>query len=204
MAIASGSAGGYLCSKRFRNTLQSCIGLWLSQTDDPKMHQRALALLDDPDWMLSAVDRVDLQDGSLTIALDKTVLSQELGIGIESFELGELIFCVPFNLRRRGVESRFVLGGQSSKPDTTLIANIARSNQWLDRIKNGESVDHIADSENTTKKRVQQTLNFAFLAPDIVRDVIAGKQPIGLTSTWIATHELPICWDKQRTLIATL
>lgn len=187
-----------------RSHLESSIGLWLSRTNDPKIHQRALARLDDPDWILRAVERVDLQDGSLSIALAKTVMSHELGIDIDSFELGEPTFCVPFNLRRRGVESRFLLGGHATKPDTALIANIARSHQWLDRIKNGATLDQIADSENTTKKRVQQTLNFAFLAPDIVRDVIAGKQPIGLTSTWISTHELPICWDKQRKLIATL
>ncbi len=69
-----------------------------------------------------------------------------------------------------------------------MIANIARSHQWLDRIKNGEALDQIAGGENTTRQRVQQTLNFAFLAPDIVRDIVAGKQPIGLTSTWIAMH----------------
>ena len=184
--------------------VQSSIGIWLSQTNDPKIHQRALALLDDPNWMLSTVDRVDLQDGTLTIALAKTVLSQELGIDIESFALSELAFTIPFNLRRRGVETRFVMGGQTLKLDTSLIANIARSHQWLDRIKNGEALDQIADSENTTRKRVQQTLNFAFIAPDIVRDIVAGKQSIGLTSTWIATHELPICWDEQRKLIATL
>ena len=183
---------------------QSSIGIWLSLTNDPKIHQRSLVLLDDPDWMLEAVDRVDLQDGSLTIALTKTVLSQELGIDIESFALSELAFTTPFNLRRRGVETRFVMGGQTSKPDMSLISNVARSLQCLDRIKNGETLDQIANSENTTRKRIQQTLNFAFLAPDIVRDIVAGKQPIGLTSTWITKHELPICWDKQRALIATL
>jgi len=184
--------------------LQSSIGIWLSQSNDPEIHQRALALLDQPDGMLSMVDRVDLQDGSLTIALAKTVLNQELGIGIERFALSGLTFTIPFNLRRRSVETRFVMGGQTSGLDMSLIANIARSHQWLDRIKNGETLDQIADSDKTTKKRVQQTLNFAFLAPDIVCDIVAGKQSIGLTSTWIATHEVPICWDKQRWLIATL
>ncbi len=42
------------------------------------------------------------------------------------------------------------------------------------------------------------------LAPDIVRDILAGKQPLGLTSTWVATHTLPVDWADQRALIATL
>lgn len=131
-------------------------------------------------------------------------MSDGFGREVECFALSELVFTIPFNLRRRGAETRFVMGGQTSKPDTSLIASIARSHQWLDRIKSGETLDQIAHSENTTKKRIQQTLNFAFLAPDIVRDIVAGKQPIGLISTWITKHEFPICWHEQHALISML
>ena len=71
-------------------------------------------------------------------------------------------------------------------------------------MKTGESFEEIATSEHTSKRRVQQTLEYAFLAPDIVRDILVGKQPLGLTSTWVATHTLPTDWAEQRALIATL
>jgi hypothetical protein len=29
-------------------------------------------------------------------------------------------------------------------------------------------------------------------APDIVADIVAGKQPIGLTTEWLRAHELPV------------
>jgi hypothetical protein len=34
-------------------------------------------------------------------------------------------------------------------------------------------------------------IDLAFLAPDIVRDVLHGKQPMGFTSDWCKTRDLP-------------
>jgi hypothetical protein len=52
--------------------------------------------------------------------------------------------------------------------------------------------------------RIQQMIDLAFLAPDIVRDVLDGKQPIGFTSDWFKQHGLPSDWKSQRQLLATL
>ena len=96
------------------------------------------------------------------------------------------------------------MSGPSAQVDEALIGNVARAHAWLERVKRGESFEEIATSENISRKRVQQTLEYAFLAPDIVRDILAGKQPLGLTSTWMATHAIPSDWAEQRTLIASL
>ena len=47
-------------------------------------------------------------------------------------------------------------------------------------------------------------IDLAFLAPDIVSDVLDGKQPIGFTSEWCLRHELPSDWTEQRAIIAAL
>ncbi|WP_430450196.1 hypothetical protein [Rhodophyticola sp.] len=49
-----------------------------------------------------------------------------------------------------------------------------------------------------------QLINLAFLAPDIIRDVLDGKQPLGFASDWCVRHTLPVNWQDQRALIATL
>jgi site-specific DNA recombinase len=54
------------------------------------------------------------------------------------------------------------------------------------------------------KYRVQQAICYAFLAPDIIRQVLQGRQPLGLTSKWIFRHPLPMDWAEQRALIARL
>ena len=62
----------------------------------------------------------------------------------------------------------------------------------------------IAAEDGVPAYRVQQAICYAFLAPDIVRQVLQGRQPVGLTSKYIFRHSLPIDWAEQRALIATL
>ena len=45
---------------------------------------------------------------------------------------------------------------------------------------------------------------YAFLAPDIVRAIVEGRQPVGLTSSYLLHHPLPDDWEKQRVLVKTL
>ncbi len=158
----------------------------------------------DQQTQLSLLHYARISDGLLALELDAKLLAQALGISEESINAGLLRFEVPFTRKRRGVETRLVMSGSSAKLDHTLITNIARAQAWLNRIKQGETFADIAASENTTRKRVQQTLEFAFLTPDVVRDIIAGRQPVGLTSTWCMTHSIPADWQAQRALIATL
>ena len=42
------------------------------------------------------------------------------------------------------------------------------------------------------------------LAPDIVRAIVEGRQPVGLTSSYLLHHPLPDDWEKQRVLVKTL
>lgn len=57
---------------------------------------------------------------------------------------------------------------------------------------------------DATRRRIQQMLQFTFLAPEIVQMIVEGRQPIGLTSAWIERTSLPQGWQDQRELIATL
>ncbi len=71
-------------------------------------------------------------------------------------------------------------------------------------IKSGKTPTEIAATETTSKRRIQQVMEWALLAPDIVRMIIEGRQPIGLTSNWLLRHRLPIDRNEQQRLIATL
>jgi hypothetical protein len=55
-----------------------------------------------------------------------------------------------------------------------------------------------------SKRRIQHIIGLAFLAPDIVRDVVDGRQPMGFTSDWCKRRGLPSDWAEQRVLLATL
>ena len=56
-----------------------------------------------------------------------------------------------------------------------------------------------------TTVRAQKALGYAFLAPDIVRAIVDGRQPVGLTSSYLLHH--PLVWSKysntQRSAVCT-
>jgi len=107
-------------------------------------------------------------------------------------------------MRKRGVETKLIIGDKSPELDDALIRNIAKAHHWFAMIKSGKTFDEIAATQATSKRRIQQIIEWALLAPDIVRMIVEGRQPVGLTSNWLLRHNLPIDWDEQRKLIATL
>jgi site-specific DNA recombinase len=96
----------------------------------------------------------------------------------------------------------FVISGryETDPPASRLIA----LTMPYRRLREGQSFEAIAAEANTSKRRVQQIIDLAFLAPDVVRDITNGTQPLGLTSDWCLRHELPADWQAQRQRIATL
>src|SRR5436309_11357528 len=64
------------------------------------------------------------------------------------------------------------------------------------------SIDELAGIEGVSDRYVSSLLPLAFLAPDIVDAVAAGRQPANLTAhRLIRSMELPIGWGAQRQLL---
>jgi hypothetical protein len=157
-----------------------------------------------PEDLLRLVARVDIEPGAMTLKMDAVILTEPIAIDAEYINADALTSRHPFQLRKRGVETRIVMADTPAGQDETLIRNIARAHAWFGRIKAGETFAEIAETEGTSKRRIQQMIDLAFLAPDIVRDVLDGKQPMGFTSDWCLRHEIPSNWSEQRALIASL
>jgi DNA invertase Pin-like site-specific DNA recombinase len=150
------------------------------------------------------IARIDLAPGQIGIAFDPAAISSLLNVAGDRVDPDQLRLTTPFTMRRRGVETKLILGNEARPPDRKLIANIAAALSWLDRIRAGKAYNEIADEDGVPKYRVQQAICYAFLAPDIIRQVLQGRQPVGLTSKWIFRHSLPLGWAEQRALIARL
>ena len=158
----------------------------------------------DPAALLGLVGRIDIMPGQLGLRLEPAALSNLIDIAPDDLDQTCLNRSFPFQLRKRGVETKIILNDAPSGKDETLIRNIAKAHAWFERIKAGETVSEIAASEGTSKRRVQQLVDLAFLAPDIIRDALEGRQPIGFTSEWCLRHDLPSDWTAQRQRLATL
>jgi hypothetical protein len=167
---------------------------------------------DQLDCLRQIVSRIDIQPGRLTIGLSRERVFYLLGLNQDvkgnRDDAGKpLAIDVPFVIKRRGVEARIVLGDSRSVspcPDRNLIKAIAKAHDWFDQLASGkfDSVQEIAASEGLVRSDVSLTLPLAFLAPDIVDTIVAGRQPIDLT--WEKLRQalpLPSCWQKQRRLL---
>ncbi len=175
--------------------------------EDIKHHHSILQKLcahKDISYMFDLVARIDLSPGELTVTMDRVQLASVIKVGVDKIDESVRIITAPFQLKKRGVETKLVLGDASGGADETLIRNIAKAHLWFEQIKSGRTLSEIAKFEGTTNGRIYQLIDLAFLAPDIIRDVLDGQQPLGLTSDWCVRHTLPTNWQDQRALIATL
>jgi hypothetical protein len=111
---------------------------------------------------------------------------------------------VPLQLRRRGFELRLVIHGKhcaAAKPDPALLITIARARAWFEQLRSGEvrSTSELATRLGVHRRQVNYLLPLAFLSPDIVEIIIAGRQPAELTTqSLIKRVVLPLDWTSQK------
>jgi len=116
---------------------------------------------------------------------------------------------VPMVMRRRGVESRLVVGDDRGGSgalglDPALVKAIARGRQWFEDLVSGRagSLVEIAEAEGVTESYVGRLLPLAFLAPAIVESVLAGTQPVHVTTEMLTKRvDLPIDCREQESLL---
>ncbi len=171
-----------------------------------QLYTRLLGVLDTlkADELLQMIKRVDVTPGGLKVSLDDNYIAKMLEIASEDIVPEVLTKSVTFQLRKRGVETRLVIANTLTGIGERLIANIANAHHWFGQIKSGMTFAEISRIDGTSKRRIQQMIDLAFLAPDIIRDVLEVKQSLGFTSDWCLRHKLPPDWKEQRELIATL
>jgi hypothetical protein len=150
---------------------------------------------------LELIDRVELGTEESTIVVDL----RDLLAGNST----RIRLTAPTMIRRRGVETRLVLDGseyesKTSGLDPALVKAIARGHKWFADLVTGraQSLVEIAKAERVTRRYVGRLLPLAFLAPDIISSVLAGTQPVHLTTETLTKRaDLPLTWEEQRSLL---
>jgi len=115
---------------------------------------------------------------------------------------------VAARLRRRGVETRFVLdappASRTAQPDPSLIRTVVRAHDWWQRWCNGqgETLTGIARAEGVKDRYVARVVALAFLAPDLTAEILDGQQSPALsTDDLFKQWLLPPDWAEQRRLL---
>lgn len=158
-----------------------------------------------PNAILSCIEKGTIRPGAIEISLNPETIADTIEISEDELNPDALVFILPFQFRKRGVETKLTIGSDTSKPvDTTLIRSIAKAHQYYEAINNGQTFEKIAASENLSKRRLMQVIDLAFLAPDIVKLIVQGDQPDALTAKRLGINPLPTDWQAQRRIVAAL
>jgi DNA invertase Pin-like site-specific DNA recombinase len=153
---------------------------------------------------LILIDRIDIAPGAIRITLSGEHLANHLDVDATRIIEDLLLITAPFQHRKRGVETKLIIGDAQPEIDATLLRNIARAHRYFDLVRSGKTFADIAETEGVSKRRVQQLIELAFLAPDVIRAVREGRQPVGMTSDWLKRHAFSPIWTEQRDAFATL
>ncbi len=156
--------------------------------------------------MDACIRRVDLRGDSIRITLALT-----------SFVPDQVETALPcmfiitrdtsMQIRRRGQEMRLVVeGGMEplANIDSTLVSAVARARAWSEALLTGgvRSIMEIAATNQVSDSYVKKIMPLAFLAPEIVESILAGKQPANLTTHRLVRHlDIPLDWQEQRRVL---
>ena len=199
---------------------------WIQQSGSAQFLEPALAQVDrvrqnyeigspaDKQRLLRMVfQRIELSQYAIGLEVNRTsvvnalVAGQSSPLGFQSPAVLDLTrINVPLTLRKRGVETKLRLASSNaaSSFDPALVALIARAHCYLRKLtkKPGRTLTDVAAECGTEPSEVSRILPLAFLAPAIVEAVLAGQQPISLTTQrLLRVRDLPACWAKQAALL---
>ncbi|MCW5719118.1 MAG: recombinase family protein, partial [Bauldia sp.] len=159
--------------------------------------------------LTSIVRRIDLLPAELRMHLERDALwelltAEKAPKGIQP----PIAVIVPITRRRRGVESKLVVGGKPAKadeaPDLKLVGLIIKAHKAVGMLVAGDavSVDAASAALGMDASDVTRIIPLAFLAPDITAAILDGRCPTSLTANRLRSiGPLPADWAEQRRIL---
>jgi len=153
------------------------------------------------------IDRIVVSENCVVITIKLMALGRLLDVEWtehDSDQLGSHDIELPIRVTKRGVEQKLIITDrpvEKANHDPILERAVARAYVWFNELKTGQSRDiaSIARRENVPVTPIKFHLQPVFLAPDIVRAIMEGRQPVDLTaSRLLSQSDLPLEWSEQR------
>ena len=168
----------------------------LAQTLEQGTTRDRMGLID------TLIDRVTVSRDQLEVIVKRSALVTE-----SNEDAAVVTIALPVRFRRCGFGIRLIVPTQNSHAsiavDVRLVKLVRRGIGWYRQMVTGRVwPSAIAKVEGVSPSLVQRTIYVAFLAPDIVTAIEAGRQPVTLTpDSLLKALPLPACWNEQRRLL---
>ena len=155
----------------------------------------------------AALAKVVLDETSVRLLLRSEACSEDVGTDDRDEPTVEVRVATRLKHRHRAT----LIGpadGQAPRPttpDRALVRAICVARWWRQRLESGEvaSTLELARLEGLCNRHAGRLLPLAYLAPDLVSDIMEGRQPAAMTLQALTERPLPKAWDAQHQLFAS-
>jgi site-specific DNA recombinase len=206
--------GALLDAIRFKQKSPDLVSAVLARTTKLACEYESGSLANQLETLSTLVRCVTIAREKVTIeikheGLAESLLGQEApSVSIEK-DHQPILIEVPVRFRRRGVEAKlFVLDQRqpTSGADANIVKALTRAHKWFDRIIRGEvsGIGDIARAEELDRSYVTRVLCLGFLAPQITRTILQGREVTELTLKRLLSSALkiPLLWPEQIAFIS--
>jgi site-specific DNA recombinase len=171
-----------------------------------KLSERWLAMppVEMKSLVLDIVERVTLAANRIDIWLNRAKIAAALEAGASQRpDLDPVVLSIEAKLRRAGKGKRLVIAnGAEAEVNAGLVELIKEAFAIRNQLLSGshDSIEAMSGRLGMNKCRLTSLIRLSYLAPDIVRALLEGRQPIELTPTRLLrlSKDLPHDWSEQR------
>ena len=156
-------------------------------------------------FVLDIFDRITVAADRIEIQLSRAKIAAALQVGErgQRSDLDPITLSIEAKLRRAGKGKRLVIAnGAEAEVNAGLVAMITEAFAIQKQLLSGSdaSIEAMTERLEIAKGRLTSLVRLSYLAPDVVRALLAGRQPIELTPTrlLLLSKDLPHDWIEQR------
>jgi hypothetical protein len=150
---------------------------------------------------LAQVRRVELHRGSVQLLVEPKVaarIDRAAGTDYEIMTDGDFArIVVQITIGQRGGATVYRGQFDQARPDRALIKALRKARVMVAKDMSGMPIVAAAPSSPYDRK----LLRMAFLAPDIQRDILGGRQPHGFMLEQMIRMDIPHSWADQRRVL---
>jgi len=160
-------------------------------------------------WARSMISRVTVGAAQISITLREDVDAAGPLTAGDAVDLTSRTLIIGARLGRRGGSMRMLDPSgrrvvDRPEPNSILIEALAKGWRWRSLLLSGAYANSsaLAEAERMTQTALHRYLRLAYLAPDLMREILEGRQRPGLSLDQLCRSELPLSWEAQRRLFS--
>lgn len=105
---------------------------------------------------------------------------------------------------KRGFELQLHPGATPKEVDHKLVRNLVTAQSWMAMNLERKTFIEIFETEKASKRRAQDVVELAMLAPGALEAISTSERPLGLNSDYLIKTGFPAYWQAQNDQFAKL